>query len=129
VDLLDGEHGDYYIQEIFKFGDSIRLSETGYYVVDNRLDKIYRDGDSIRFELLEGQTFAVRDSFLTEAEIQDMVNKSWLLKDGGVPDNATDTVFRDGVAVIEGEVYDRYMTGDQDKYVWDGESDDPVALQ
>src|SRR5690625_335474 len=90
-----------------------------------------RSGDSLYLDLSNGQTFAVRDSFLTEAEIQDMVdvNRSWLLKDGGVPDNATDTVFRDGVAVIEREVYDRFMSGDQDKYVWDGESDDPVFFQ
>src|SRR5699024_2407324 len=52
-----------------------------------------RSGDSLYLDLSNGQTFTVRDSFLTEAEIQSMVNKSWLLKDGGVPDNATDTVF------------------------------------
>lgn len=95
----------------------------------------YHDGDSIHLTMKDGRSWVVPDKHFTEQEIKDLiaqespVNHSWLLKDGGVPDNATDTVFRDGVAVIEGDVYDRYMTGDQDKYVWDGESGSPVLLQ
>src|SRR5690625_2235733 len=84
----------------FHYCDTIELN-------DIHVTSFTRSGDSLYLDLSNGQTFAVRDSFLTEAEIQDMVdvNRSWLLKDGGVPDNATDTVYRDGVAVIESGSY------------------------
>src|SRR5690625_1697470 len=80
----------------FHYCDTIELN-------DIHVTSFTRSGDSLYLDLSNGQTFAVRDSFLTEAEIQDMVdvNRSWLLKDGGVPDNASDTVYRGGVAVVE----------------------------
>src|SRR5690625_4738010 len=89
----------------FHYCDTIELN-------DIHVTSFTRSGASLYLDLSNGQTFAVRDSFLTEQEIQDMVdvNRSWLLKDGGVPDNATDTVYRDGVAVIEGSRWNKTIS-------------------